>query len=47
MENVTKGMLAGLAATVVLSIIMFAKAAMGLMPSLRCLRKVASLAGRV
>jgi len=34
MTNIAKGMLAGLAATIVLSLLMLMKAAMGLMPAL-------------
>jgi Family of unknown function (DUF6789) len=45
MTNVSKGIVAGLAATVVLSMIMVAKGMMGLMPGLNVIAMLSSMAG--
>lgn len=45
MNNLAKGMLAGLAATVVLSILMLVKASMGLMPALDPIGMIAAMMG--
>lgn len=45
MNNIAKGMLAGLAATVVLTLIMLAKTAIGLMPALDPVAMVAEIMG--
>lgn len=45
MTNITKGMLAGLAATVVLSLLMLMKGAMGLMPALDPIGMIATMMG--
>jgi len=45
MTNVPKGMLAGLAATIVLSLLMLAKEAMGLMPALDPIAMIAGMMG--
>jgi len=45
MNNIAKGILAGLAATVVLSLMMLAKAAMGLMPALDPVGMIAVMMG--
>jgi hypothetical protein len=45
MTNISKGMLAGLAATIVLSLLMLAKGAMGLMPALDPVGMIAGMMG--
>jgi len=45
MNNIAKGILAGLAATVVLSLMMLVKAAMGLMPALDPVGMIAGMMG--
>lgn len=45
MSNVSKGIIAGLVATVVLSMIMVAKGMMGLMPGLNVIAMLSSMAG--
>lgn len=45
MSNVGKGMLAGLAATVVMSLMMLMKGAMGLMPELNPIAMIAAMMG--
>jgi len=47
MTNISKGFIAGLAATVVLSMIMVAKGMMGLMPGLNVIAMLSSMAGAV
>ena len=45
MNNIAKGIIAGLVATVVLSLMMFAKGAMGLMPALDPIGMIAGMMG--